>query len=214
MSLAAATSTEGKGGLPARPAAGSYLPGMTEMQMKTSYFQKLRDPRWQKKRLEALDAADWSCQRCCDKESTLNVHHKQYFKGREPWDYEVKQLAVLCEDCHQAEHGAPDELLVAASYAPIDGPIDRQTAACVLAGLIDQPLGEELNQFKWAQSAHFVGEIACWLIALYLNKKGVHERMEQLDSGEVARVMAIAFINHFAISEPDQSSPPFVDGEF
>lgn len=214
MSLATAISTEGKGGLPARPAAGSYLPGMTEMQMKTSYFQKLRDPRWQKKRLEALEAADWSCQRCCDKESTLNVHHKQYFKGREPWDYEVKQLAVLCEECHEAEHGVLDELLVAASYAPIDGPIDRQTAACVLSGLIDKPLGEDFAQFNWAQSAHFVGEVAYWLITQHLSPKGVQDRIDQLDSGEAARVMAAAFKNHFGISEPAQSAPPLVDGEF
>lgn len=32
------------------------LPGMTEMRMAKSYFEKLKDPRWQKKRLEALEA--------------------------------------------------------------------------------------------------------------------------------------------------------------
>jgi len=32
------------------------LLGITEMQMAKNYFEKLKDPRWQKKRLEVLEA--------------------------------------------------------------------------------------------------------------------------------------------------------------
>jgi methionyl-tRNA synthetase len=61
----------------------------------SAYWEKLKDPRWQKLRLEAMQKADFHCERCGDGESTLNVHHKEYFKGREPWEYKPKQLLDL-----------------------------------------------------------------------------------------------------------------------
>lgn len=76
----------------------------------SSYAQKLRDPRWQKKRLEVLEAAGWKCELCGDSENTLHVHHKQYFRGREPWDYAGDQLAALCECCHESMHESDDLL--------------------------------------------------------------------------------------------------------
>lgn len=128
-----ASSTERKGGFPNRPADVSFS-GITGMHMAKSYSEKLRDPRWQKKRLEALQAADFCCQVCYDSESTLHVHHKQYFKGREPWEYEVGQLAVLCESCHSAGHESEDELHLVCSYLEMDGPRSRSSAAALVAG--------------------------------------------------------------------------------
>ena len=114
----------------------SFSPGISEMQMAKPYFERLKDPRWQKKRLEALTAAQWKCSSCQDAESTLHVHHRQYFKGREPWDYDAGQLEVLCESCHTLEHEdpTPDPLLVAASYVPTTGPFNRDAAASLIAG--------------------------------------------------------------------------------
>lgn len=68
-----------------------------------TYAEKLKDPRWQKKRLEILQRDDWTCQICKDKESTLHVHHKYYMKNVEPWDYEDHLLVTLCESCHEYE---------------------------------------------------------------------------------------------------------------
>jgi hypothetical protein len=70
---------------------------------KMTYSEKLRDPRWQKKRLEILDRDEFTCQRCFDKETTLNVHHMMYFKDKEPWDYPEWCLVTLCESCHEEE---------------------------------------------------------------------------------------------------------------
>jgi len=70
------------------------------MSYKSAYYQKLRDPRWQKKRLEILAAAGWKCQCCNDAEKTLNVHHLVYKKG-EPWDIPNDHLEALCENCHE-----------------------------------------------------------------------------------------------------------------
>jgi hypothetical protein len=121
--------------------AMSFLPGISEMQMTKPYFEKLKDPRWQKKRLEVLTAGDWTCVECGDKESTLHVHHRQYFKGREPWEYEVGQLEVLCASCHQSGHENPeDPLLLATSYVPQLGQHDRATVASLVAGFTAQPM--------------------------------------------------------------------------
>lgn len=71
--------------------------------MAKSYSDKLKDPRWQKKRLEILSRDNFTCQSCYDNESTLHVHHKAYFKGKEPWDISNEYLITLCESCHEWE---------------------------------------------------------------------------------------------------------------
>lgn len=119
-----------------------FLSGITEMHMAKTYFEKLKDPRWQKKRLEVLEHGGWSCEHCGDSGSTLHVHHRQYFKGREPWDYEVGQLAVLCEDCHGFTHESEDSLLLAASFVVGDGPFNRDSAASLIAGFCNQGMGK------------------------------------------------------------------------
>lgn len=70
----------------------------------SEYSQKLRDPRWQKLRLQVFERDEWTCQRCGDKESTLAVHHKRYQKGLDPWDYPADFLITVCEQCHQWEY--------------------------------------------------------------------------------------------------------------
>lgn len=64
------------------------------------YAEKLRDPRWQKKRLEVFERDQWACQSCGDYESTLIVHHRLYLPHTEPWDYPEHLLVTLCEQCH------------------------------------------------------------------------------------------------------------------
>ena len=51
------------------------------------YQTKLKDPRWQKKRLEILNRDKWACCACLSTEETLVVHHKDYISNTEPWDY-------------------------------------------------------------------------------------------------------------------------------
>lgn len=66
-----------------------------------NYSDKLKDPRWQKKRLEIMQRDDFTCQFCGDNESTLHVHHYKY-KG-DPWEVDNKYLITLCSDCHEQE---------------------------------------------------------------------------------------------------------------
>jgi hypothetical protein len=70
---------------------------------KNEYYEKLKDPRWQKKRLEIFQRDDFTCQRCYSTENTLNVHHLYYIPDREPWDYPNDILITLCQECHEYE---------------------------------------------------------------------------------------------------------------
>lgn len=106
-----------------------------KMSSKT-YFEKLRDPRWQKKRLEVMERANFCCEICYGSTSTLNVHHKFYFKGREPWEYDEKQLSVLCEMCHEETHGNDNFLKLVASYVDMDGPYSDDEIGSLIAGYI------------------------------------------------------------------------------
>jgi len=64
-----------------------------------NYKEKLKSPKWQKKRLEILNRDQFTCQYCGDTETTLQVHHKKYTK--EPWDAPNEDLITTCEHCHQ-----------------------------------------------------------------------------------------------------------------
>lgn len=66
----------------------------------TAYIELLKDPRWQKKRLEIMERDDWKCTMCEDEGRTLHVHHCYYERDKMPWEYPSRSLVTLCEDCH------------------------------------------------------------------------------------------------------------------
>lgn len=67
-----------------------------------TYAEKLKDPRWQKKRLEILQRDNFTCRSgCCfATEKTLHVHHLDYVYGNDPWNYPDSYFITVCEDCH------------------------------------------------------------------------------------------------------------------
>lgn len=67
------------------------------------YAEKLKDPRWQKKRLEIMERAQWRCEVCYRGDKTLHVHHDKYGAG-EPWEAQDSDLFCLCSTCHEAVH--------------------------------------------------------------------------------------------------------------
>lgn len=71
--------------------------------MKT-YSDKLKDPRWQRKRLEIMQRDDFQCAICCEATETLNVHHRYYVSGRLPWEYPSWAFRTLCKNCHNESH--------------------------------------------------------------------------------------------------------------
>ena len=72
-----------------------------------TYTDQLKDPRWQRKRLEVMQRADFSCEDCYSTDETLHIHHTYYEKGLLPWEYPDQSLRCLCEECHLAiQHSA------------------------------------------------------------------------------------------------------------
>lgn len=71
---------------------------------KLSYSEQLKHPNWQRKRLEVMQGAGFSCENCGDTETMLNVHHRRYVKGRMVWEYELHELQCLCQPCHLQHH--------------------------------------------------------------------------------------------------------------
>jgi hypothetical protein len=63
------------------------------------YADKLRDPRWQQKRLLIMNRDGWKCRDCGDGTQNLQVHHHHY--ARNPWEVDDYFLSTLCEDCHK-----------------------------------------------------------------------------------------------------------------
>jgi hypothetical protein len=93
--------------VPARPALAGYLNAtdyLTDPQdapvTSTEYSAKLKDPKWQRRRLEILGRDDFRCRLCQDTAATLAVHHLAY-TAAQPWDEPESNLITVCEHCHE-----------------------------------------------------------------------------------------------------------------
>jgi hypothetical protein len=73
-----------------------------------TYSDKLRDPRWQKRRLKVMEYAKWRCQICGTKDNTLHCHHSCYTRGKEPWQYPEGSIICICDGCHAKIHAKPE----------------------------------------------------------------------------------------------------------
>jgi hypothetical protein len=145
--------------------------GIVQRAIMSNYYAKLKDPRWQKKRLEILSRDSFTCRLCDDKESTLHVHHIRYAKGADPWDYPDDCLVTLCESCHEEMHIVKigDRLL----ESLIVGGAFMNDLFGIMAALdgqfCDGPNKEKLNREQWSSVE---GGIAYLFIAL---KRGATE---------------------------------------
>lgn len=77
----------------------------------TEFQEQIKNPKWQKRRLEIMQRDGFTCQICGDKETTLHVHHLRYIPDRAYWDYEDWELITLCEHCHKEEHDIERSIL-------------------------------------------------------------------------------------------------------
>jgi hypothetical protein len=98
-----------------------------------TYAEQLKDRRWQKKRLELLEAADWKCQiEGCNasERSQLHIHHKVYLRGKKAWEYPGFAYQVLCAGCHLDEQGRMERRAIALASTP---------DLCVLVDIFSDP---------------------------------------------------------------------------
>lgn len=70
-----------------------------------AYREKLANPRWQRRRTEIMQRANFACEVCGDDNQELHVHHVEYRREyRNPWEYPDNLLRCLCSDCHTLAH--------------------------------------------------------------------------------------------------------------
>lgn len=74
-----------------------------------TYSDMLKDPIWQRRRLEILNRDNFTCQKCGNEKETLHIHHRHYINGRKPWDYPDTLLVTLCYKCHKEEESCADD---------------------------------------------------------------------------------------------------------
>ena len=84
---------------------------------KDDYSNLLKNPKWQKKRLEVLEAMGFKCENCGKDDQELQVHHRIYSANLKPWEHDIKTMAVWCENCHKSYHQNKDYILKNLSYA-------------------------------------------------------------------------------------------------
>lgn len=130
---------------------------------KMTYGEQLKHPNWQRKRLEVLEAAGWQCERCSTKDVTLHVHHKQYIKGRQAWDYPAENFESLCEDCHKEAH--EDKAFIDGVLAQFPSSMWRSIAALIV-GYGKDYLDESLSHGLPRDQIY-----AGWLASLLMNLK-------------------------------------------
>jgi len=76
-----------------------------------TYKEKLKDPRWQRKRLEILERDKWRCRACGERNQIMHVHHLSYSKSYSPWDCDNSELVTLCSECHYIYHNFYSRIL-------------------------------------------------------------------------------------------------------
>ena len=70
---------------------------------KEYYNRLLEDKRWKEFRLKVLSERGNKCE-FCGGTDVLQIHHTFYIRGKMPWEYDIKDMRVLCRTCHQKIH--------------------------------------------------------------------------------------------------------------
>lgn len=85
-----------------------------------TYIEKLKDPRWQRRRLERLQKENFTCQDCGDTKTELQIHHRLYRRNVSPWNYSDSELQVLCAPCHKMAEQVRSDLHELMAQCPGD----------------------------------------------------------------------------------------------
>lgn len=122
------------------------------------YAEKLKDPRWQKKRLEIMARDGFMCHKCGSTTNTLHVHHMLYHPGKEPWEAPDCDLVTLCEWCHVIEgpdgwQDSLDTMICAIKTRMWAG--DAHQLACSIGSMRPYPM-------SYNELTHLIN-LLCWL---------------------------------------------------
>ena len=131
-----------------------------------SYYELLKDPRWQRKRLEVMQRDGFRCLDCDDDAKTLNVHHIRYRRGKKPWEYDDGDLETLCEDCHERQTDLKDRLEALLDPGNIEEVIGFASGLRLLCRCVDAVSVESYEEAVGFVAAYGTDESADQLVAV------------------------------------------------
>lgn len=120
-----------------------------------NYSDKLKSPKWQKRRLQILERDEFKCKICKCKEQTLHVHHINYTSNTDPWDYPDNKLITLCDVCHKKVHTKKDLILVSNSDISLYDFIQEYPNALLTFNKIEFHKGDWFVEFNFNEHSCF-----------------------------------------------------------
>lgn len=161
-----------------------------------TYAEKLKDPRWQRKRLEILERDAWECVECGDSKSTLHVDHKIYRKSKQPWEYTSEELQTLCATCHKKIEDERSDLKERMSTFQ-HGSIEVMTGFA--EGLLFLSRGYEpghtVRLENYGQVEGFVAAVAAGDFPAFRGKRAIASVIGKLVNGKVAASSLMAIMD-------------------
>ena len=124
-----------------------------------SYQDKLKDPRWQKMRLEIMERDGFECRKCEAKDKTLHVHHLYYTKGVQPWEYKKEALLTLCEACHVEVEYITDKMRVHIGNAVMSNLNDLAQFMLVIRKVANHSIHKQSSHEPSESELHFLEEL-------------------------------------------------------
>lgn len=125
------------------PATKPVKPKRKKVAAPSAYSEKLKDPRWQRKRLEVMQRDNFTCCDCNASDKELHVHHCFYSKG-DPWETRETLLMTLCWQCHEVrqkhENAAKYALGILFKECPVNvlAEIDPWLMRCAFTAFCDK----------------------------------------------------------------------------
>lgn len=108
-----------------------------------SYREKLKDPRWQKKRLLVMQRDFFACRDCNSSHNELQVHHC-FYENENPWETDDQFLITLCKGCHERRHEKEKTIKRAVGYALAGMSLDELNEAAHIAEGTEGNISEDL----------------------------------------------------------------------
>ena len=166
---------------------------------KMPYGEQLRHPNWQRRRLEIMESAGFACQSCGDTQTTLNVHHRLYVKGRMVWDYSDHELECLCESCHRIAHGNREFLdrLMSCGAGRVEAAIGLLGGA--LAATMDLDVGDEDEAKRIGGEWFLSGAMGAMLVYQWPNQRAANAIRKARDGTTLnpAEEILVRFLESF-----------------
>lgn len=125
-----------------------------------NYTEKLKDPRWQRKRSLILQRDRYLCRECRRPARSLDVHHFHYVRG-EPWDVEDHFLITLCRECHKdrqdIDDRAKEALALILSQCDLAGATHLADELSARASDATRGLRMEMSPSGWLDEERWIG---------------------------------------------------------